>query len=444
MNELLTYLSEQLQQNNFFSGGLILMVGGAAVALCRTLPRTIWDWVRSLMFIDVEIPIRDPAFHMFGDWLAKHPYTVKRARWLQVRTRFDRGHTEDNDGEFILSPSYGRHWTFWKRRLMIVVRRKEDGAENKGDIGKLMPNETFHVALMTRNRQLVYDLLAEIKTLREVDDKHVSVYVPCKYGGGDWSNPEKRRLRALETVVLRDGVTESLVNDIDNFLKAESWYIERGIPYRRGYLLYGPPGNGKTSTVMALASHFHLKINVLSLSQSSMDDEAIRNLISSVPRRSLILIEDVDCVFAKRKEGKDKNGNNVTFSGLLNALDGITSSEGHVVVMTTNHIEKLDPALIRPGRCDVRLKIEDTDEDQARRMFLRFFPGATTDQAALFASLAAGRCMAAVQGHLTKNKERLEDALEGTFDEQEKADPPPERTEGELGVQDEQAVGSEL
>src|SRR5260370_20205053 len=111
---------------------------------------------------------------------------------------------------------------------------------------------------------------------------------------------------------------------------------------------------------------------LLMLSDPDMNDNRINELLAKVPDRSILLLEDIDCAFIKRKRASGKEGG-LTFSGLLNALDGVASPEGRVIVMTTNHMERLDPALIRPGRADVKLYFGNATADQARRLFERFF-----------------------------------------------------------------------
>jgi len=91
------------------------------------------------------------------------------------------------------------------------------------------------------------------------------------------------------------------------------------------------------------------------------------------PKGSLIAIEDVDAVFTQREGGEKRSG--VSFSGLLNAIDGVAAQEGRALVMTTNHKERLDPALIRPGRADVHAELGLVSAATARRLFERFFPG---------------------------------------------------------------------
>jgi mitochondrial chaperone BCS1 len=153
-----------------------------------------------------------------------------------------------------------------------------------------------------------------------------------------------------------------------------------GIPHRRGYLFHGPPGCGKTSFASALAAHFQLNIYLVGIAANGMSDERLAVELGRTRARSVLLLEDVDTAFAQRARGTE-NRSQVTFSGLLNAMDGVAAREHRVFIMTTNHPDRLDPALIRPGRVDVQQHFGYADRDQVRRLFLRFFPGAEAEAA---------------------------------------------------------------
>jgi chaperone BCS1 len=90
-----------------------------------------------------------------------------------------------------------------------------------------------------------------------------------------------------------------------------------------------------------------------------------------VPRRSVILIEDVDAFFQQRTKADAQV--KVSYSGFINALDGVASHEGSVVFLTTNHPDRIDEAAIRSGRVDFRLELGLCDRDQLERMFCKFF-----------------------------------------------------------------------
>ncbi|PHJ15792.1 bcs1 family isoform 9 [Cystoisospora suis] len=183
------------------------------------------------------------------------------------------------------------------------------------------------------------------------------------------------------------------------FLSSCGWYIDRGIPYRRGYLLHGPPGCGKSSFVMALAGRIKYNICLLNVGDPLMTDDRLQYLLATVPPRSILLLEDIDCAIPKSEidssilasgaaAGGGSRGDEdllrrsnpygmrgVTFSGLLNALDGVVATEERLSFMTTNHPERLPESLIRPGRVDMKIRIGYATSSQLHRQFLRFFPG---------------------------------------------------------------------
>lgn len=197
--------------------------------------------------------------------------------------------------------------------------------------------------------------------------------------GSEWRQfGHPRKPRPLKSVVLDKGISEYLLNDCREFIKNPSWYSDRGIPYRRGYLLYGPPGCGKSSYITALAGTLEFGICVLNLSERGLSDDRLNFLLSVVPQQTIILLEDVDAAFLSREDTQIQKAayeglSRVTFSGLLNCLDGVASTEARILFMTTNYLERLDPALIRPGRVDVKEYIGWCTHYQLYHMFLRFY-----------------------------------------------------------------------
>jgi len=139
-------------------------------------------------------------------------------------------------------------------------------------------------------------------------------------------------------------------------------------------LLHGPPGSGKSSFIQALAGSLSYDICLLNLSERGLTDDKLNYLLSNAPERSFILIEDVDAAFNKRVQtSEDGYQSSVTFSGFLNALDGVASGEERIIFLTTNHFDRLDPALIRPGRVDLAPSVDDAVPEQARTLFTNFY-----------------------------------------------------------------------
>jgi mitochondrial chaperone BCS1 len=142
-----------------------------------------------------------------------------------------------------------------------------------------------------------------------------------------------------------------------------------------------------------------------------MNDNRVNDLLAKVPERSVLLMEDIDCAFTMRKRASGKEGG-LTFSGLLNAIDGAASTEGRIIVMTTNHIDRLDPALIRPGRADVKLALGNATGAQAGRLFERFFPERAELAADFPGQIEDGRfSMATLQDYLMLHRRDPEQAV---------------------------------
>jgi chaperone BCS1 len=209
----------------------------------------------------------------------------------------------------------------------------------------------------------------EHRVSRELN--RIAIYLPSPYNN-EWSRARLGNNRRLSSIVLKEGQKEAILEDLQRFFASHLRYEELGIPWRRGYLLYGPPGTGKTSLVTALASELSLNVCVLPLASPNVTDEKIGNLLSTVPPRSIILIEDIDAFFQKRQ--KADAGVRVSYSGFINALDGVAAHQGSVVFLTTNHPELIDEAAIRSGRVDFRLALTRCDRHQLEQMFLKFFP----------------------------------------------------------------------
>ncbi|OCF57802.1 hypothetical protein L486_05267 [Kwoniella mangroviensis CBS 10435] len=236
--------------------------------------------------------------------------------------------------------------------------------------------------------------------LAQLPKRAISIYSPEH---GSWYKKSTRTMRPWDSIILPDGVKGWLLADATEFLAERDFYEERGVPHRRGYLLYGEPGSGKSSLISALAAQLRLDIYIVNIGGRYLDDDTLSSLMQDCPSRCILLMEDIDCAFKKRKlpgskrrttpqqdepnpntEGNEEDnddpgmfppnsGATITLSGLLNALDGVASSEGRLLFCTTNWKDKIDPALCRPGRCDVWVEFKHATREQARDLFIHFF-----------------------------------------------------------------------
>ena len=187
-----------------------------------------------------------------------------------------------------------------------------------------------------------------------------------------WECAYKSSKRPIDTVILPIKIKNSLTEDLTFFKSDEcrKKYNSLSLTHTRTYMFYGLPGTGKTSMVRAIATQFDMSIAIVDF-DSDMDDKRLRNCIQRLPKNTILLLEDIDCLFKARLSREDDNSN-VTFSGLLNALDGVIQNDDTLVIITTNHLEKIDNALKR--RIDLFVNFTFANKEQVRGMYMRFFP----------------------------------------------------------------------
>jgi chaperone BCS1 len=415
---------EWLANNQFITGGALLAVCGWMIVYLRAVPGQVFKFFKRRVTVTLDIEDRDEAFKWVSLWLSKHQ-TKKRDVSVVTRHKnklhgdndeedFTPGKARDNRPNIFLTPAPGTHFLWFKGRPMIVYRKRNEGGGKGGgggllgDIGNLMRVEGYTITFFSRNQELPRLLLEEARDVALPRDDKIDVRVAQTRWYGHWELADRIRPRSIESVILAGDEHLKVLDDIREFLSSYQWYASLGIPYRRGYLLYGDPGNGKTSLVAAVASALKMNIYVLSLQAPGMNDSMLVELLTSVSSNSIILMEDVDCAFEKRKK-KEETSDKLTFSGLLNALDGVGGKDGRIIFMTTNHKEKLDAALIRPGRIDYQIEIRNAVQTQVRKLFERFYQGFKYDADLLERFVATipdhKYSMAKLQGHLMNYKD---------------------------------------
>ncbi|KXN90384.1 Mitochondrial chaperone BCS1 [Leucoagaricus sp. SymC.cos] len=346
--------------------------------------------------LTAEFSEGDPAYDWVMAFLSKQQ--VWRRSWnfkISAKTlqrkngvessEISKGHNSEN-AEYV--PTYQKPQLFRWNGYWVEVSKSSSAPSYDYQTERTISTSTIYLTVYTRDVSAVSALVEYARTrYMEVSQPHVIIHTSNRsYVPFYWNECKRKPRRSLDSVILEPGVLDSLVADACEFLKMEDWYQTAGIPYRRGYLLYGPPGAGKTSTIYALAGELGLEIYSLSLASSSIDDSILAAALACVPKRSIFLLEDIDCAFSRDEELNNNMNNNpfamygappkcnVTLSGLLNILDGVASQEGILFFATTNHIEDLDNALIRPGRIDRKIQYYHAAREQAVALYKRFFP----------------------------------------------------------------------
>ncbi len=177
-------------------------------------------------------------------------------------------------------------------------------------------------------------------------------------------------------VVVLDAITRRMVRtDFELFFQREEWFRQHNLPYRRGYLFWGAPGNGKSATIRVMAAHPHIQPYTLDLSDTEEKSASVLHLFEKAATNApaLVILEDLDRAFPT--EGKRTQERTVSFQTLLNCLDGVGTQEGVIVVATANDPTCLDPAILkRPGRFDRVVHFRNPDAHLRREYYQRLSP----------------------------------------------------------------------
>ncbi|KAF4525570.1 hypothetical protein B566_EDAN015059 [Ephemera danica] len=388
ISELVSGLSD----NPYFGAGFGLFGLGAGAAILRRGLQGATILFRRHYMMTLEVPCRDKSYQWLLQWI-----TLKGARktqHLSVETSFEQRDSGHVKTKYDFIPSIGSHFFRYNGTWIKVERTRE---QHTLDLHMGVPWETVTLTAFGRDKSLYFNILEDAKAYSIVTclsnpfcytqtvalsprqmalQQHEGKIIMYTAVGSEWRQfGHARRKRPISSVVLDEGVAERIVKDVREFVNNPSWYTERAI--------------------FSINEHrlkiMELSVCVMNLSERGLSDDRLAHLLAVAPVQSLLLLEDVDAAFGSREDTSQAKAayeglNRVTFSGLLNCLDGVASTEARILFMTTNYLERLDPALIRPGRVDVKEYVGYCSAHQVRRMFLRFYPGVSEHMAAEFAA----------------------------------------------------------
>lgn len=364
LNEIISSLSD----NPYFGAGFGLFGVGAGAAIMRKSTQIGMILFRRHYMTTVEVTCKDISYEWLLNWITKKG--ARRTQHLSVDTTYVESQSGKIQTNYEYQPSVGTHFINFRGAWIKIDRTREQRMTE--------PWETVELTALGKQRQLFTDILEEARemALEECAGKTI-MYTAIGTEWKPFGHPRARR--PINSVILDGQISHNLLNDVRDFINNPGWYRDRGIPYRRGYLLHGPPGCGKTSFITALAGELEYSIAVLNISDRSMSDDRLQHRLADAPENSIILLEDVDAAFVSRDDNPQLEAayqglNRITFSGLLNAIDGVTSTEGRILFMTTNYLDRLDSALIRPGRVDLKQYVGHCSHIQLSKMFKRFYP----------------------------------------------------------------------
>ncbi|KAJ5662117.1 uncharacterized protein N7477_009733 [Penicillium maclennaniae] len=448
----------------FVNAGLVVV---GLVASFRSAGHVLHHYAEKICLSTVHVRAEDPLYEDVVRWMNDHAF--RRRNFLSVLAQTTNNSDSDkalvrspprpldsdrlvsyreaeDNSSIELKPFHGSRF-FRFRRTWMLFSHSASSPDSSIRPPQMDSNPPLKLQCISFSLSPIKKFLEECRAYsRKVSVSSITVYRtrPNSRDVIRWSSVASRPSRDISTVILDKQKKQSILRDINEYLHPHTrqWYANHGIPYRRGYLFSGPPGTGKTSLASAIAGVFGLDIYVLSLLDPTMTESQFIRLFSEVPTRCVVLLEDVDVAGLNRGElspcedntqplsSKTPSSNTtVSLSGLLNAIDGVSSHEGRILIMTTNLPQNLDRALIRPGRVDMHIRFELPSHEELRDLFLSIYSdvyqnavvpigdkkretGRLHDLAVRFAGCLPERqfSIADVQGYLLRYKRQPEEA----------------------------------
>ncbi|RDL41311.1 uncharacterized protein BP5553_01290 [Venustampulla echinocandica] len=349
---------------------------GLVVFVCRRIWERLLGWLETHFTSTIHVRYREEDVRS----------SLATTDLASASTQLRRSNDEDTKRKTIFyTPWNGRFFIQYHGHLIVFRREHRAGEFNS--------REEVSLSCFSRSLRILRQLLTEccVEYSKLIQGK-TSLY---EHQNGTWARSMVSDVSHISTVALNESVKKELLKDIGNFLNqtARRWYSNRGFPYRRGYLLYRPPGTGKSSLSLSIAGYFGLDIYILSL--SAINEDCFRELFAKLLSRCVILVEDIDAVSSKRSGDAETNDSRpgslsqqsksvsgkVFLSALLNVIDSVGSQEGWVLIMTTNHITYLDEAFIRPGRVDKKVELGLADKKMTANLFCLVFKPVVGDVA---------------------------------------------------------------
>lgn len=375
------------------TSGILLASGGLVAYVIKDIPRKIFAYGKRKTLYSVTVYQQDELFEVLEEWLFDH--YRNHYKDVEATLYFDERKSNPNERP-TKELKFRQEENFFIAKIngkSIFISKSKEKLDKAQSI-----REIFYRRYVVRGwmaKEEINTFLETIVADYNKKNKKGLLKVFTNNTWGEWTCIHDITVKSFDRVIMKQDEKKMLLNDIDNFIAASDWYKDRGIRYKRGYLFHGSPGNGKTTIASAISEYTGRDIYILNLNSLESDGALIR-AFSSIGRNVVLLIEDIDRAFAKRENIDSK----VSFSSVLNSFDGVLCRDGIITVITTNCIDKLDEALIREGRIDLRFQIDDPLPEQVTEYIEKFYGVKIANQIE-----ANGHSMSYVQEYCIRNKD---------------------------------------
>lgn len=424
VNHYWNWIQTNVLNNQFLIG----MVGGGLLYWGRNIWSAIKNFFSTYFVVSATFSNdRNPAYKAIESWINDTIFV--KSRWqknVEVRTnvRDDWADEASIIKDVVIVPATGRHMFLYKKRLFWITKQQVQNQQSgeRGSTIKYFYTISTTAITNTYMKEFIYMVIdyCKEKDEKEREDNKLCVRT---YDGDWWEERAKKTFRDFDSVYIDEDIKNQLINKVNFFINNKQWYRDRHIPYKLGILLYGVPGVGKSSIIQALAEY--IRSDIFYITSLLTTEDKFINMVSQAVHQSkttgtnrrvkflqkgnkvvkpidsendvpmdsypLLTLEDADSYDALKNRGSivdsrniqnsntDEDGNptnpqdmslklGVGLTTILNIFDGIMTPDGLVFIITTNTIDKLDPALFRPGRIDLCLEIKPIGYDLIKKM----------------------------------------------------------------------------
>jgi chaperone BCS1 len=358
-----------LADNQFAQGGLFIGIVTSIFYSLKPLPGFIYQRIVTYFTfkVDVSFSNRDSAYEYFSEWYAKRfPSKFKNTVASIKYDQADYFDSSPKPMKLRLSFAQGSDINLiWYSGRLLYIRKRREKLEHANDVSEVYTNEYSVSGIFAK--KAIIALFEEIMRTKQ-DELNKSYGLNLIYGIDKYKKLEN--FKTFDNLFFNG--KDDLISYIDSWHHRREKSKEMGIIHKTGISLYGPPGTGKTSIAKAIAHRHSMNLVLVNLSTFNKDQDLL-NYINAQTSPSIFLFEDVDEFLGKSKRSNLDGKSTVSFSGILQILDGVNSPDNSIFILTTNLINELDPALYRDGRINMRLEIGLPDNQNIQSFVNKYF-----------------------------------------------------------------------
>lgn len=369
---MIEFLKQQFLHNQFFSAAVVASIIAGMIVWLKKVPIDIYNAIKQRIIYGVTIYQNDPLYDDFEAWFySTHHNKYRNVEAGLKKTKGDYGMIEpylNSNFQVIYYKQIEGFFIVRYKRRIIFVKKGRDKLDHASDIRSIYFDQ-YHITTFL-GLNIIKRLLNECVELNYSKKREDSIKIYSHNTYGEWYSYGLINSKKIGNIIIDAELKQRLLTDIDKFNASKDWYERASIFYKRGYLFWGQPGNGKTSLAIGLANHLKRDLYILDLN-SITENHMLKTAFSNVGKNSVLLIEDIDGFYNLREPVKKDS--KLSFSTFLNCLDGVFYKDGLITIITTNKIQMVDEALKRSGRMDFVEEIKKPTQNEIKEYLSRFY-----------------------------------------------------------------------